>query len=156
MNLAILVGVISSEIRVDQLKFNRVGRFRLRTTEQFTLDGELKERSQTHLIDVWNEYLIDNVLPLLRQGQMVDVHGAIESRNISKENEPDRWKTSISVRHNGRVTIYGGPNSNTSIMTDAPDKAKTDDKPVSVDHRPRKPNPLPDAPSDGLEEDVPY
>ena len=152
MNLAILVGVISSEITTQKLKFNRVGRFRLRTTEQFNLDGDLKERSQTHLIDVWNDYLIDNVLPLLKQGQMIDVHGSIESRKVSKDGEPDRWTTSIVLRHNGKITTYGGAGSNTSVT------ARTDegDRPLNVDHRPRTPTPLQDAPLDGLEDDVPF
>ena len=118
MNLAILVGVISSEIRVSQLKYNRVARFRLKTTEQFNLDGDLKERSQTHLIDVWNDYLIDNVIPLIRQGQMVDIHGTIESRKVSKDGEPDRWTTSIVVRHNGRINVYGGASSNTGAFAE--------------------------------------
>lgn len=150
MNLAILVGVISSEIRVNQLKFNRVARFRLKTTEQFTLDGDLKERSQTHLIDVWNDYLIDNVIPLLKQGQMIDLHGSIESRNIAKDNEPAKWTTSIVLRHNGRINTYGGAGSNTSVITQA------QDRPVNVDHRPRTPTPLQDTPADGLDEDVPF
>ncbi|MAM84582.1 MAG: hypothetical protein CL472_07950 [Acidobacteria bacterium] len=151
MNLAILVGVISSEIRVSQLKYNRVARFRLKTTEQFNLDGDLKERSQTHLIDVWNDYLIDNVIPLIRQGQMVDIHGTIESRKVSKDGEPDRWTTSIVVRHNGRINVYGGASSNTSVIG----MAHENEKPVNVDHRPRTPTPLGDTPSDGLEEDIP-
>ena len=90
-------------------------------------------------------------MPILSKIPSVDIHGSIESRNVAKENEPPRWTTSIVLRHNGRINTYGGAGSNTSVVT----QARDEDRPVNVDHRPRKPTPLEDIKSDGLEDDIP-
>lgn len=159
MNLAILVGVIASEIKTQQIRDGSVTRFRLKTVEQYSLDGDVKERSQTHLIDVWNRYLQQNIVPMIRPGQMLEIQGAIESRNMAREGEPARWTTSIVLRNNGIINVLGGPGSNTSVRTDAredePQAPAPRQSAPRVDHSPRKPAPV-GAAADGLDDDVPF
>lgn len=109
MNLAILVGTIASPIRrYDLTQGGSVSKFRLKTTEIVKNDGEIRERSQIHLIDVFNSYLQEQVLADLSEGQAVEVQGSIESRNVAKPEEPDRWQTSIVIRGKGHVSLYAG------------------------------------------------
>lgn len=154
MNLAILVGNISSEIRkIDMPNGGSVTKFRVKTVQQYRQDGELKERSQTHLIDVWSPYLQKEVTPYLKQGQMVEVRGAIESRNIAKQGEQSNWTTSIVLRGDGVISVFGGPGSNTSIYAEANGPGS-----VAVDHSDRRPAPVngPDDGDSGLDDDVPF
>jgi len=154
MNLAILVGNISSEIRkIDMQNGGSVTKFRVKTVQQYRQDGELKERSQTHLIDVWSAYLQKDVTPYLKQGQMVEVRGAIESRNAAKQGDPANWTTSIVLRGDGVINVFGGPGSNTSVYAEASGPGS-----VTVDHSDRRPAPVTGA-SDGgddLDDDVPF
>ena len=152
MNVAILVGIISSEIRrIDMREGGSVTKFRLKTVEQYRQDGELKERSQTHLIDVWSPYLQKEVTPYLKQGQMVEIQGSIGSRNAAKPGEPANWTTSIVLRGSGSINVFGGPGSNTSVHTDASGPGS-----VNVDHSEKRPASLNANDDDGLDDDVPF
>lgn len=152
MNLAILVGIISSEIRkIDMRDGGSVTKFRVKTVEQYRQDGELKERSQTHLVDVWSPFLQKDVTPYLKQGQMVEVQGSIESRNMSKQGEPANWTTSIVLRGRGVINVFGGPGSNTSVHSEASGPGG-----LNVDHSERRPAPVNAAADDGLDDDVPF
>ncbi len=149
MNLAILVGVIASEIkRTDFKGSGSVTRFRVKTTHQYSLDGETKESSQTHLVNVYNNYLQDKVVPFLKEGQMIGVQGSIESQNFARQGEPANWNTVIAIRASGLINSYSG--SNASVV----EHARPDEKP-RVDHSPKKPTPLPDA-DDGFSDEVPF
>lgn len=160
MNLAILVGKIASEIKTTPVGDASVTRFRVKTVEPYSIDGELKERSQTHLIDVWNRYLQKNILPFLKEGQTVEIQGNIESRNMAKQGETPRWTTSIVLRNVGSINILGGSGSTTSVQGNARDEADEGQpaKPHTdgprVDHSPRKPAPVNS--TDGLDDDVPF
>lgn len=152
MNLVILIGVMTSAPKkTDFPAGGSVTRFRLKTVQPYTIDGELKERSQTHLIDVYNPYLQKEIMPFLREGQMLEVQGALESRNTAKQGEPPRWTTSVVLRGSGILSIFGGPGSNTSVRAEARDQ----DAEPRVDHRPRDAAPPP-ALDDGLDDDVPF
>lgn len=156
MNIALLSGVISSEIRrIEMQNGGSVTKFRIKTTDQFRMDGELKERSQTHLIDVWSPYLQRDITPFLKEGQQIEITGSIESRNIAKEGQPASWTTSIVLRANGSINIVGGPKSNTSVHADAAEGASDRPAKPNVDHRPRQPAPIA-MPDDGLDDDVPF
>lgn len=152
MNLAILMGTVVSEVRKTDLRDGAsVTKFRLKTIEQFRIDGETKERSQTHLIDVWNPYLQREVTPYIKEGNLVQLEGSIESRNVAKEGEPARWTTTIVLRNRGHINIIGGPGSNTSVHAEAIDE------PLRVDHHARKPEPVMSAASDdGLGDEIPF
>jgi single-stranded DNA-binding protein len=148
MNLAILIGTVSSEVRrIDLRDGVSVTKFRVKTVEQYQQDGELKERSQTHLIDVWSPYLQKDVTPMLRQGQLVEIQGAFESRNTAKQGEPAVWTTSIVLRARGVISIYGGPGSNIAVRSDAAASPK-------IDHSERVPPPVNVFDDDSL--DVPF
>ena len=162
MNLAILVGKIASEIKTTPVGDASVTRFRLKTVEPYSIDGELKERSQTHLIDVWNRYLQTNIMPFLKEGQTIEIQGAIESRNMARAGEPPRWTTSIVLRNNGQINILGGSGSTTSVQGNARDDDQGTGTPARqqnagprVDHSPRRPAPVGGS-SDGLDDDVPF
>lgn len=157
MNVAILVGKVASEIKTTPAGGGTVTRFRLRTVEQYSLDGELKERGQTHLIDIWNRYLQTNIIPMLKQGQTIEIQGSIESRNMAREGETPRWTTSIVVRNNGQVIIMGGTGSSTAVHSQAQeDEGGQQERPSGprVDHSGRRPAPV--SGSDGLDDDVPF
>lgn len=133
MNLAILVGTISSEIRrIDLQQGGSVTKFRLKTIEVLQIDGEIRERSQTHLIDIWSSYLQEKIVPDLREGQIIEVQGSIESRNVAKSGEPDRWTTTIVIRNKGHITQFAGQSS---IRADASDSERE----LNIDHRKSKP-----------------
>jgi single-strand DNA-binding protein len=150
MNLAILVGTISSEIRVVQMpKGGSLTKFRMKTVQKYHADGELKESSQTHLIDVWSDFLQKTTTPYLKEGQMIEVQGAIETRNIAKPGEPTRFTTSITLRGTGSINVFGGPGSNMSVHTDA-----IEPRDPVVDHHPHKAPAV--ATDDGLDDDVPF
>lgn len=152
MNLAILVGVVSSEIRkIDMRDGASVTKFRVKTVEQYRQDGELKERSQTHLVDVWSTYLQKDVTPYLRQGQMIEVQGSIESRNMAKQGEQPNWTTTIVLRNKGVINVFGGPGSNMSVHSEASGPGT-----VNVDHSERRPAPVGAISDDGLDDDVPF
>lgn len=153
MNLALLVGTIVSEVKKTEFaNGGSVTRFRVKTVEILNLEGERKEKSQTHLIDVYNPYLQKNVTPYLREGQLVSIKGSIESRNVAQEGEPARWTTFISLRSVGEIAIHGGPGSNIATSAEASDE---EPKPVRVDHSaPKKPAPV--GADDGLGEDIPF
>lgn len=153
MNLAILVGTIVSEVRrVDLQSGGSVTKFRVKTVEVFNIDGEMKERSQTHLIDCWNPYLQKNITPYLREGQLVEIQGSIESRNVAKEGEPARWTTTIVIRTTGNIQVFGGPGSNAATRADAAEG----EAPVRVDHSQKAPAPAPELVDDGLDDSVPF
>lgn len=160
MNIALLVGKVVSEPTVQKVKDGTVTRFRLKTVEQYTLDGEIKERSQTHLIDIWNRYLQATVCPMIRVGQTLSVVGTNQSRNIAGEGEPPRWLSSVALNNSGQLAIMGGPGSNMAVQTQAQDDAGASgshrDPGTSprIDHSNRR---APAAPvSDGLDDDVPF
>jgi single-stranded DNA-binding protein len=153
MNRAILVGTIASEVRrVEVSGGSSVTKFRLKTVETLNIDGELRERSQTHLIDCWSPRLQKEITPFLREGQMVGVEGSIESRNVAKQGEPARWTTTIVIRGSGNhITVFGGPGTNMATRADAPESEPE----VRVDHS-RRPAPVPAMADDGLGDDVPF
>jgi single-stranded DNA-binding protein len=151
MNLAILVGTIVSDVVRTELPKGSVTKFRVKTVEQFTMEGEVKESSQTHLIDVWNTYLQNGIVKTLAKGQMVEVHGSINSRNIARDGEPARWTTTIVIRGLGSINVLGGAKSGMSVAAEAqPEPAEP-----RVDHSPRKPTPVGPA-ADGLDDDIPF
>lgn len=165
MNVAILVGKVASEIKTTPVRDGTVTRFRLRTVEQYSLDGELKERGQTHLIDIWNRYLQTNIIPMLKQGQTIEIQGSIESRNMAREGESPRWTTAIVVRNNGQLIIMGGTGSNSAVHSQArdddeggqqehPNGRQERSNGPRVDHSGRRSAPL--GGSDGLDDDVPF
>lgn len=162
MNLAILVGKIASEIKTTPVGDASVTRFRLKTVEPYSIDGELKERSQTHLIDVWNRYLQQNIMPFLKEGQTIEIQGAIESRNMARQGEQPRWTTSIVLRNSGMINILGGSGSTTSVRGDAREgsderaeqPARQQGEGPRVDHSPRRPAAV--SSRDGLDDDVPF
>jgi single-stranded DNA-binding protein len=148
MNKAFLFGTISSEIKTfDVREGATVTKFRVKTFSQYDHNGELKERSQTHLIDVWNPYLQKHITPLLKEGSLVQIDGAMESRNAAKQGEPPAWTTSVVLRRDGAITIYGGAASNMAVRLDAADAPK-------IDHSERTPPPVEEIGDDGL--DVPF
>ncbi len=137
MNRAILVGTVVSQPRVLELENNSsITKFRVQTTDVYHVDGDLRERSQTHLIDVWNAQLQRDVTPGLSKGDFVSIVGAMESRKINGDDGP-RWVTSIVIRNSGSIQVFGGPGSNVSTHAEAGEYG------VNVDHR-RKPDQEPD------------
>lgn len=120
MNLAILVGTIVSPIRLIDLPEGRsLTKFHLKTVENLRVDGEIREKSKIHFIDVFNSYLQKEITPYLREGQMVGIQGSMESRKIVKPDGPDRWTTSVVIRTFGNITVYGGPGSQTATSANA-------------------------------------
>ncbi|WP_162815012.1 single-stranded DNA-binding protein [Erythrobacter aureus] len=131
MNRAILVGTVVSQPNLIELKNNSsITKFRLQTTDVYHVDGDLRERSQTHLIDVWNAQLQKDVTPGLQKGDFVSIEGAIESRKVTGD-DGEKWVTSIVIRNNGAIQVFA-PGSNVSTRGEAGDYG------VNVDHR-RKP-----------------
>jgi hypothetical protein len=160
MNIAILVGKVVSEPTVQKVRDGTVTRFRLKTVEQYTLDGEIKERPQTHLIDIWNRYLQTNMGPMIRQGQTLHLQGSIQSRNTAREGEPARWTTSIVLGASAQLTIMGGPGSNTAVQMqgqedrDDSGAARNPGTSPRIDHSNRRTPAATE--SDGLDDDVPF
>lgn len=153
MNLAILVGTVTSEARrIDLPRGGTVTKFRLKTIETVRTGGEVRERSQTHLIDVWNPHLQEHITPFLKEGQMVEVQGSIESRNVEKDQSaPARWTTTIVVRHSGTINIYGTPDGQSMNHQDA-----TEDNTGETPDNDRPPQLVPALADHELDDDIPF
>lgn len=147
MNRAILVGTVVSQPNLIELENSTITKFRVKTVDVYHVDGEHRERSQTHLIDVWNAQLQKDVTPDLRKGDMVSIEGAIESRKVNGDDGP-KWVTSIVIRNNGAIQVFGGPGSNVAT------RAQASDHGVNVDHR-RKSEPEDDYPEDNAQDEQP-
>lgn len=154
MNLAIISGVIVSDIsRTDFPKGGSVSRFRVKTFDTYTVDGEIKESSQTHLIDVYNDYLQNGIVKTLSKGQSVELQGSIQTRNIAAADQPARWTTTIVLRGSGIINVVGSAKSGMSVASSAEERPAASEP--RIDHSPRKAAPAA-YPADGLDDDVPF
>lgn len=122
MNIAILSGVLASEVKTTAFAGGTsVARFRLKTTELISVDGTVRQRSTTHFIDVWSKVLQTTIVPLMKEGDQIELRGSIESRNMAKAGETPRWITTVVVRDNGAL-IVGNAGAGLAVEGDGRDK----------------------------------
>lgn len=153
MNLAIISGIVDSDVtRTDFPKGGSVSRFRVKTFDTYTVDGEIKESSQTHLIDVYSDYLQNGIVKTIRKGQSIELQGSIQSRNTAQAGQPARWTTSIVLRGSGLINVVGSAKSGMSVASSAEERPAAEPR---IDHSPRKPAPA-NYPDDGLDDEVPF
>jgi single-stranded DNA-binding protein len=154
MNVAFISGIVDSDVtRTDFPKGGSVTRFRVKTFDTYTVDGEMRESSQVHLIDVYNDYLQNGIVKTLSKGQSVELQGSIQSRNIAQAGQPARWTTTIVLRGSGIINVVGSARSGMSVASSAEERPAAADP--RIDHSPRKAAPA-SYPADGLDDDVPF
>lgn len=121
MNIAILSGALASEVQPSSFADgSTVARFKLRTTELITIDGRVRQHSTDHYIEVWSRALQADIIPLMKEGDHIELRGAIESRIIERPGEPPQWMTTIVVREDGAV-IVGNRDTDIAIAADTSD-----------------------------------
>lgn len=154
MNVAFISGLIDSDVtRTEFPKGGSVSRFRVKTFDTYTVDGEIKESSQTHLIDVYSDYLQNGIVKTLSKGQSIELQGSIQSRNVAQAGQPARWTTTIVLRGSGIINVVGSAKSGMSVASSAEERPAASEP--RVDHSPRKQTPAA-YPDDGLDDDVPF
>lgn len=97
---------------------------------------EWKERTHWHEVVVWNQHLIENVIPKLGKGDLVRVQGASLKRQYEDKDGVKREVTEIKVdRFNGEVGLVIDRNAmpaDNALPADAP----TPDDPLGGDEIP--------------------
>ena len=99
LNQVTLIGNLGQDPEVKQVGQGSVMKLRLATTERYkTRDGEWKERTDWHSVDMWGARA-EALGRMLHKGSRVCVTGRIEYRSYEDRNGNKRHATSINARN---------------------------------------------------------
>ena len=117
LNRCTLVGELADAPNVRQAGNARVMSVRVGTTEAWKdrQSGDLRERVDWHIVEVWSPEVIEACERVLRKGSLVLVEGPLKTRKWTDKQGNDRWQTVVSVR----------PYTGSFIALDAPGAPKT-------------------------------
>ena len=104
LNKAMVIGNIgrNAEVKVTP-SGQSMASFSVATTEQWTKDGEKKEKTEWHRIVLWGRQA-DTLQPYLTAGKQVYVEGQLQTRSWEKDGQK-HYSTEIRA---DRVVLLGG------------------------------------------------
>ena len=145
LNKVLLIGRLGADPEVKQMVNGKsVARLSLATIQSWKdkNTGEKKEKTEWHIIVVFNEGLVNVVQQYLKKGAQVYVEGQLSTRKWKDEQSgQDKYSTEILIQgYNSSLTMLGGGNQNNIASQD--NKQNFDDVPV------------PD--QSGLDDDIPF
>jgi single-strand DNA-binding protein len=106
VNKVILIGNLGADPEVRSLDNGaKVASFRMATTERYKdRDGNLKENTEWHNVEVWRG-LADVAEKYLRKGGQVYIEGRLRTRKWTDKTGADRYTTEIVGQE---MTLLGG------------------------------------------------
>lgn len=106
VNKVILIGNLGADPEVRSLDNGaKVASFRMATTERYKdRDGNLKENTEWHSVEVWRG-LADVAEKYLRKGGQVYIEGRLRTRKWTDKTGADRYTTEIVGQE---MTLLGG------------------------------------------------
>jgi single-strand DNA-binding protein len=102
-----------------------VANFSIATTDYKVVDGKRIERTEWHRIVVWNEHLLEKVLPHVKKGQSLSVQGPLRHRSYQDSSGKERSASEIVLTFDGKIRLLGskkeGHGPAHHPMADSPD-----------------------------------
>ena len=119
LNKVQLIGRLGADPEVKQMVNGKsVPRLSLATSQSWKdrNTGEKKEKTEWHLIVVFNEGLVNVVQQYLKKGAQVYIEGQISTRKWKDDQTgQDKYSTEIVLQgYNSTLTMLGGSSSNNS------------------------------------------
>jgi single-strand DNA-binding protein len=105
-NKVILMGRLTRDPEIRSAGGAKVASFSVATTDTWKDgDGRRQERSQFHPVAIWNQALIEAVVPHLKKGSRIHLEGSLEHRSYEGE-QATRYVTEIVLRNfNGSIEM---------------------------------------------------
>lgn len=106
VNKVILLGNLGADPEVKTLENGaKVARLRIATTERYKdRDGNIKEQTEWHSVDVWRG-LADIAEKYLQKGRQVYIEGKLRTRKWTDKDNQERYTTDILGLE---MTLVGG------------------------------------------------
>lgn len=102
------IGYVGADPEIRNMDDGRkVANFRLATSESWRdkQSGERKERTTWHSIVVWNQHLIDGVMPYIKKGSLIMVNGPILEREYEDKDGAKRWIKECVLNFDGKIKL---------------------------------------------------
>ena len=112
VNKVIIVGNLGRDPEVRNFpNGGKVVNLRIATSETWNdkASGERKERTEWHIVAIFNEGLCKIAEQYLRKGSTVYIEGQLETRKWQDQSGADKYTTEIVLRQfRGELTLLGG------------------------------------------------
>ena len=91
-----------------------VASFPIATTSTVIVDGKPMEQTDWHKIVVWNEKIIEKVIPHITKGKQLAVQGPIRPRTYVDSSGITRQASEIVLTYDGTISFLGGRSGSSS------------------------------------------
>lgn len=103
------IGNVGKDPEFGQSKTgSKVASFSIATSDTKIIDGKRVERTDWHRVVIWNEHILEKVLPYVKKGQQISVQAPLRHRTFTDSSGNERHAVEAVLTYDGKIRLLGG------------------------------------------------